>query len=107
MLDREIECTASCRRLVKRKRDLVETNPPRNSQLKLIEADGAEGGHSPASSVVPNIGFDRFPYLRNSSRKLPRSGLHDFPGQLCLELNGRPVAQCRVQAFLVVDLFEK
>src|SRR5579863_3329260 len=61
MLDWEIECTASCRRLVKRRRGLVETNPPRNSQLKLIEADGAGGGHRPAFSVVPNIGFDRFP----------------------------------------------
>jgi anaerobic selenocysteine-containing dehydrogenase len=39
MLDRQTECNACCPRLVKRRRALVETTSPRNSQLKLIETD--------------------------------------------------------------------
>lgn len=38
-LDRQDDYSASWSQLVKQKRALVETNPPRNSQPKLIEAD--------------------------------------------------------------------
>jgi hypothetical protein len=46
ILDQRDEFTADCARLAKRRRALVETNPPRNSQLKFIEADGAEDEHA-------------------------------------------------------------
>src|SRR5882762_1783478 len=44
MLDRQPECKACCPQLVKRRRALLESNPPRNSQLKLIEADEGNAG---------------------------------------------------------------
>ena len=44
---------------------------------------------------------------KNSRNKLPRSGLHILCHQLCLELGRRQIAQGRVQAFLVVDLFDE
>jgi hypothetical protein len=54
MLDRQNEFTAHCFRLVKRRRALVETNPPRNSQLQLIEADERWGQVTqPVPSVFP------------------------------------------------------
>jgi len=51
------------RRLVKRRRALVETNPARNNQLQLIEADERWGqGRTPALSVVPSKHrIDRLP----------------------------------------------
>src|SRR5215472_9704305 len=51
-LDRRTEFTACCPRLVKRRRAVVETNPPRNSQLQLIEADERRGqARTPAPGV--------------------------------------------------------
>src|SRR6478752_2964095 len=43
----------------------------------------------------------------NSCNKLPRSGRLTLDCQLSLELGWRPIAQCRVQTFLVVDLFQE
>ena len=48
--------------------------------------------------------MERFPDAsENSYRKLPRSGIL----LIGFELGGRHIAEGRVQAFLVVDLFEK
>ncbi len=45
--------------------------------------------------------------LENSCNKLPRSGLLFSRCQLSLELDRRQIAERRVQAFLVVDLFQE
>src|SRR5215472_14594179 len=55
MLDRRTEFTAHCPRLVKRRRALVETNPPRNSQPQLIEADGRRGGDNFGNRGTPSF----------------------------------------------------
>ena len=50
---------------VKRKRALVETNPPRNNRLKLIKADEHRGRDNSAPDVLqPNIGLIDFPCLK-------------------------------------------
>jgi hypothetical protein len=45
--------------------------------------------------------------LENSCNTLPRSSLHILRLQLSLELNWRQISKGRVQAFLVVDLFQE
>ena len=87
----------------------METNPPRNSQLQLIEADERWGqGSKPAPSVFPRQRrIERLPMPQKPPRKLPRSGLQGLCCQLCFKLGGRHVAERGVQAFLVVDLFQE
>jgi hypothetical protein len=58
-LDRQNDYSASWSQLVKQKRALVETNPPRNSQLKLIAADERWGRHNYCPSVFPILPSDR------------------------------------------------
>ncbi len=74
MLDRQSEFTACCPRLVKRKRALVETNPPRNSQLKLIDADERWGQ---VQLLLPEFliphRIDRFPMPQKTHRESCRA----------------------------------
>src|SRR6185437_2111215 len=91
-------------RLVKQRRALVETNPPRNSQSETHPDD--EWGRRPEGGAP--LSEDRFPDAwENSSRKLPRSGILFREDLVGLELGRRQVAERRVEAFLVVDLFEE
>lgn len=54
MLDRQTEFTAHWPRLVKRRRALLESIPPRNSQQQLIEADERRGGGSVCPTGAQN-----------------------------------------------------
>jgi len=92
-------------RLAKRRRALVETNPPRNSQPETHPDD--ERGRRRRRRRLHRM--DRFPHaLKNSSSKAPRSGvLVVARRQVRLELRRRHVAQRRVQTPLVVNLLEK
>jgi hypothetical protein len=76
---------------------MLESNPSRNSQPETHPDD--EGRRWPQGWRLHRM--ERFPYAsENSYRKLPRSGILFKPGR-------RHVAECRVQPFLVVDLFQE
>jgi len=64
MLDQQSEFTAHCPRLVKRRRALLESIPPRNSQLKLIESDERWDRHNSCPSAHR---IDRFSHASENS----------------------------------------
>ena len=61
MLDRQDHCSALGRHLVKRRRALVETNPPRNSRVRLIETVSSRrwGKQNSVSGGKPRRTIDR------------------------------------------------
>ena len=93
---------------MKRRRALLESNPPRNSQLETHRDDEAGGGGKAVPGPIESHRIERFPDAwENSYRKLPRSGLLVLRGEVGFELGRRQVAERRVKPFLVVDLFQK
>src|SRR4029077_2837794 len=70
MLDQRIEFTAHWPRLVKRRRALLESIPPRNSQLKLIVSDERRGRRHccPGVSSAQHRN-DRFPMPEKLTKK--------------------------------------
>src|SRR5450432_185819 len=61
----------------------------------------------PLPALPFNIGSIDFPMPSKTPAISCRSGLQILCCQLSLELDRRQIAESRVQAFLVVDLFEK
>src|SRR5438477_10625526 len=93
---------AECRRLVKRRRALLESNPPRNNQLETHRVERCGRSHGCFRTLFPRL--DRFPdALKNSSSHLSHFSFHQTP----FELRWRQITQCRVQSLLVVHLFEE
>ena len=89
---------------MKRRRAVRERNSPRNSRLETQRDDGWGRQPSWPPSVVrrKTTADDRFPdALKNSYRKLPRSGIL----LMSFEAGRRHVAECGMQAPWVVDLF--
>ena len=79
---------------------MLESNPPRNSQPETHPDD--ERGRWPQSWRLHRM--ERFPdALKNSYRKLPRSGIL----LISFEPRGRHVAERGMQPLFVVDLFEE
>src|SRR5579864_7996674 len=71
MLDRRTEFTACCPWLGKRRRALLESIPPRNSQPKLVEVDERRGRPQLLSRRFPiPHRIDRFPCLRKLIKKV-------------------------------------
>ncbi|PYV05592.1 MAG: hypothetical protein DMG26_05005 [Acidobacteria bacterium] len=61
------------RRLVKRRRAMLESNPPRNSQLETHRDDEAGAvvkcseAAAPAKTALPSHRIDRFPHASENS----------------------------------------
>src|SRR5665213_515784 len=95
---------AKCERLAKRRRPLLESNPPRNSQPETHPDD--ERGCLAARPAPPSV--ERFPDAsKNSCNEPPRNGLlFLFGAQFPLELHRGAVIQRRVHALFVVGVLE-
>src|SRR5215210_6633541 len=88
-------------RLVKRRRAMLESTPPRNSQPETHPDD--ERRRRPAGRRLHRM--ERFPDAwENSLRKPPRSGILFV---LRFEFRWRQIAKRGVKPLLVVDFFEK
>src|SRR5438093_12636002 len=93
---------AECRRLVKRRRALLESNPPRNNQLETHRVEKHGRGHGLVRANRPRL--DRFPYASKNSCAGPS---HFCFHQLVFELRRRHITQGRVQPTFVVHLFKE
>src|SRR5438128_2571750 len=93
---------AEWRRLVKRRRALLESNSPRNNQLETHRVEKRGWDHGFVRANPPRL--DRFPDAsKNSCARLSQFGFH----QLALEFRWRHITQSRVQPLLVVHLFQE
>src|SRR5438128_5670188 len=93
---------AECRRLVKRRRALLESNPPRNNQLETLRVERCGRSHGCVRTLFSRL--DRFPYAsENSCARLSHLCFH----QTTFKLLRRHIAQGRVQPLLVVDLLQE